>query len=404
MLLRLFFAWAALNVVAIAQAPLSLDDAVREALKQRPELHAAEQRVDAGNDLRRQAALIPNPRLFLQSENIRASDFDYGRDADTFAYVSEVFETSGRRQARIAIATTDGERRRLQSDQLRREIVFNVRRAYWNALATQLITGLYEESEGYLRQIVEYHEARFREGKLPEVDLLRVRLQAEQVRAAAASARLRSQRAQLELARQMGKPEPGPWRLTEKFDQLESPKKLSADTDVANSRVEGRLAQQDVAAARAQLGLEKAKGRPDVDALFGYKRTTGLNTAFAGLQLNIPLFDRNQGASAAARAEMNAAQSSLQATRIQLTLDRSLARSEYEMRREQVSSVFGPMRDRAVQIADISRAAYKEGGLDLLRLLDAERLRIDTQVAWVEALSEYHESVIEFEKAQGVEP
>jgi outer membrane protein TolC len=62
------------------------------------------------------------------------------------------------------------------------------------------------------------------------------------------------------------------------------------------------------------------------------------------------------------------------------------------------------MRDRAVQIAEISRAAYKEGGLDLLRLLDAERLRVDTQLAWIDAVLRYHNSVIELERAEGVEP
>ena len=402
--LRLVCALLALNIAALAQTPLSLEDAVRQAQKDRPELRAAAQRVEAGNDLRHQAALIPNPRLFLSSEDIRFSNFDFSQDAETFAYVSQLFETSGRRKGRIEVASSDAQRRRLQAEQVRREIVFNVRRAYWNALAAQFTTELYQESDEYFRQIVEYHEARLREGKLAEVDLLRVRLQAEQIRAAAASARLRSLRTQLDLARQMGKTEPGPWLLTEKFDKLEIPKELPAETDVVSSRIEGRLAQQDVAAARAQLSLEKARGRPDLDALFGYKRDLSVNTAFFGLQFNIPLFDRNQGASAAARAEVNAAQSSAQAARIQLALERSLARREYEARLEQVKSVFSPMRDRAVQIADISRAAYKEGGLELLRLLDAERLRVDTQLAWIDALSEYHKSVIEFERAEGVEP
>jgi outer membrane protein, heavy metal efflux system len=404
MILRLACALVALTVVSFAQIPLSLEDAIREAETKRPELRTAAQRIRAGDELRHQAALFPNPRLFLQSENIRSSNFDYSRDADTFAYLSQVFETSGRRKGRIEAAAADAQRRRLQSEQVRREIVFKVRLAYWNALAAHFTTELYRQSEEYFDQIVQYHEARLREGKLAEIDLLRIRLQAQQIRAGAAIARLRSERAQLNLAREMGRPEPGPWLLTEKFDEPESPRELPAETDVVNSRIEGRLAQQEVAAARAQLGLEKAKGRPDLDALFGYKRTAGLNTAIAGLQFNIPVFDRNQGATSAARSEVNAAESSVQAARIQFTLERSLARREYETRLEQVKSVFGPMRDRAVQIVDISRAAYKEGGLELLRLLDAERLRVDTQLVWIDALSEYHKSVVEVERAEGVEP
>ena len=45
-----------------------------------------------------------------------------------------------------------------------------------------------------------------------------------------------------------------------------------------------------------------------------------------------------------------------------------------------------------------------QGGLDLLRLIDAERVRVDAQLAWVDALTRYHLSVVEFERAEGVEP
>jgi hypothetical protein len=75
----------ALVSVCAAQTPLSLEDAVRRTQSQRPELRAAALRTDAAAQLRRQSAFIPNPRFFFQSENIRSSNFDFGRDADTFA-------------------------------------------------------------------------------------------------------------------------------------------------------------------------------------------------------------------------------------------------------------------------------------------------------------------------------
>jgi outer membrane protein, heavy metal efflux system len=392
-----------LAALGVAQTQLSLEQAIRTA-QQRPELRSANQRVEAAEQVRRQSGLFPNPRLFLQLENIRSSNFDYGRDADTYAFFTQMLETSGRRGGRLAVASEEVDRRQLEREHLRREIGFRVRDAYWNASAAQFANELYNQSDAYFKQILDYHEARFREGKLAEVDLLRVRLQAEQMRAAAANARLRLDQAQLDLARAMGVIHPSPWELTEKFDELETPHAVPGNADVTSSRVEGRLAQQDVKLAEAQWKLERAKGRPDLDALFGYKRTLGFNTAMAGLQLNIPLFDRNQGASAAAQANVKAAESALDGTRIQLNLEASLARRAYESRLQQVKDIFGPLRERAIEIADISRLAYKESGLDLLRLLDAERLRIDSQLAWVDALTQYHASVTELERAEGAEP
>jgi len=392
----------ALSVSAGAQTQLTLDEAVRIALERRPELKAAEARVSAAQGLKSQAGLLPNPRFIFQAENLRASNFDYGNDADSFAYFSQVIETSGRRGNRIAVGEANIGRSRLEEEQLRRDIGFRVREAYWLALGVQFARELYEQNDRYFKQVVEYHEARLKEGKIAEVDVLRVRLQAEQIRAALENARLDVDKAQLLLAREMGVITAGPWQLTEHFDQLEEPR--TAKGPVPSTLVESRLAAQELAAARANLGLERAAGRPDLDAIFGYKRTAGLNTAIAGLQLNLPLFDRNQGARAAAQAETLAAQRTLEATNIRLDSEAVLARKEYEARLRQARDIFAPLHQQADQISDISRSAYREEGLDLLRLLDAERFRVDAQLAWLRALTDYHKSVVNLERAEGIEP
>src|ERR1700739_4225395 len=89
----------------LAQTPLSLNDAVSFALSHRAEIRAAADRTSASEHLREQAGLIPNPRLFLQTEDLRASHFNFWQDSETYAYVGETLETSGRRGGRIATAT-----------------------------------------------------------------------------------------------------------------------------------------------------------------------------------------------------------------------------------------------------------------------------------------------------------
>jgi len=392
----------AIAIPAVAQTTLTLDDAVRTALERRPELKAAQAHVSAAQGLKSQAGLFPNPRLIFQVENLRGSNFDYSSDADSFAYFSQVIETSGRRGNRIAVSEANVGRTRLEEEQLRREIGFRVREAYWLALGVQFARDLYEQNDRYFKQVVEYHEARLKEGKIAEVDVLRVRLQAEQIHAALENARLDVDKAQLSLAREMGIVAAGPWVLTEHFDQLEEPR--AAKASGAEALVESRLAAQDVVAARANLGLERAVGRPDVDAIFGYKRTSGLDTAIAGLQVNLPIFDRNQGARAAAEAATLAAQRTMEAINMRLNSEAALASKEYEARLRQARDIFAPLHRQADQISDISRSAYREEGLDLLRLLDAERFRIEAQLAWLRALSDYHKSVVNLERAEGVEP
>jgi outer membrane protein TolC len=231
-----------------------------------------------------------------------------------------------------------------------------------------------------------------------------VRLEEARAEANTESSRLAEAEAMQRLAREMGLATAGNWRLSESFELLSEPKNPDSADSPQNDRIEVKLAQQAIDTARANLRTQKAQGRPDVDALFGYKRTAGFNTMIAGFQMNLPIFDRNRAAVAAARFDVEANRSTLSAVEHQSASELALARMSYETWKRQVTDRYRPLLDQAVDIANISRAAYREGGTDLLRLLDAERLRVDTQSAWVEALANYHQSVLSLEYAEGLEP
>ena len=387
---------------ASAQTSLTVKDAIALALARRPELRASFDKVEASGGLRRQAALRPNPRLILQSEDIRTSNFTFGQDAQSYVYASQVFEAPGKRSGRIAVADQVVERSKAQLDSARRDIVLNVRLAYWQAEAAQRVRDLYAENDDYFQQTVNYHQARFNEGKLAEVNLVRVRLERERLHAATENANLEAQRAMLRLARQLSSPTDENWTLVDDFQILETPADLGQG-DLLTLRPEGRSALAALAEARAYVELQRANRRQDVQTLFGYKRNGPDNTMIAGLQINLPVSDRNQGAIAASEADARAAEENVAALRNQITSEIALARREYEMRRDQYLQTFQPLRNRAVEISDIARAAYREGGLDLVRLLDAERLRVEAQISWVNALANYHLSVAALEYAEGVE-
>jgi outer membrane protein, heavy metal efflux system len=386
-----------------AQTSLSLKDAIALAVSRRPELRSSQARVESSAGLLQQAGLRPNPRLILQTEDLHQSRFVFGQNSETYAYLSQVFEAPGKRNDRIAVAGRAAERTRAQVDGVRREIVFNVSEAYWEAEAAQMVRDLYIADDNYFQQTEDYHQARFNEGKLAEVDLLRVRLERERIRAAAENANLEAQRSQLRLARELSSPANGTWTLVEDFQSLESPLEPPGPGDIVTLRPEGRAALATLAQARANTDLQKANRRQDVQGLFGYKRNGPDNTVIAGLQINLPAFDRNQGAIAASEADSRAAEEDLAALRNRIVSEVELARREYQMRREQYLQTFQPLRNRAIEISEISRAAYREGGLDLLRLLDAERLRVEAQISWLNALLSYHQSVAALEYAEGAE-
>jgi outer membrane protein TolC len=387
----------------LAQTALSLSEAVSFALSHRPEVRADNALVQNSEDLRAQAGLIPNPRFVFRKEDLRPQTSAFGENSQTYWEGEQLVEISGKRRGRTAVANENIQQRQLERELDRRQIALAVRESYWRARAVRVLATLYGQDAAYFQQVIDYHEARFKEGKIAEVDLLRVRLEGQQIRAAAANAKLDAEKSLLMLAKEMNATPNPDWSLSENIDRLEEPRLVPASSDGLARRTEEQLAEEAIARAKAQTRLEKANGRPDLLFTGGYKRDVLLNAPIAGVQFDLPLFNRNQGAIAASNAAETAAEESLRATRNRLTAEIALAQRAFEMRREQYLGIFKPLRDQAVEISNISRAAYQAGGLDLLRLLDAERARVDAELSYVRALEAFHISVVELDYAKGTD-
>lgn len=103
-----------------------------------------------------------------------------------------------------------------------------------------------------------------------------------------------------------------------------------------------------------------------------------------------------------AEAEVRRQQQLLAAVEADVRADYAGALQEYESRRTEFLNALEPLREHAANIARIAAAAYAEGGTDLLRLLDAERTRLDAELAWARGMVDYRQSIVRLEAAEGV--
>ncbi len=81
-----------------------------------------------------------------------------------------------------------------------------------------------------------------------------------------------------------------------------------------------------------------------------------------------------------------------------------LAARDYELRLAQIQRSLRPLVDKAREVSDIAQAAYLEGGTDLLRLLDAERVRIEAEMTYTRGLAELKQSQVQLRLAMGKDP
>ena len=396
-----------LGLTAEAGQRLTLDEAVAKAVEQHPLLAEGQRRIEAAQGQQHQAGLRYNPKLILQSENARipgSTPFVYGRETDNFAYLHQTLETAGKRGKRVELASQGLRSAELELSVLRRTVARTVVLAYWAAAGAQRMYELLEESRKNFQQIVEYHEIRVREGAMAESDLLRVKLEAGRIALAANNAKLDAARARIELFRAMGQTAFPEVEFAEPLE-VQQDRGMMADAAMAlEKRPEVQLARARLEQARRALRLAEANARPNYDALLGYKRTAGFDTVIAGVQVDLPFMNRNQGNIETAAAEIKAAEAALAATEAIVKAEVEAAQAEYEMRRQQVRDFLGRIRAEAVETSKIAQAAYRLGGADLLRLLDAERVRIEIDQLNYRAMMEYRQSIAVLEFALGVRP
>jgi outer membrane protein TolC len=390
-----------------AQARLSLQEAVDTALRSRSLLKAEGERVAAAEARRQQAGVFPNPDFQFGNENLRAGQ-TYSRDVDTLAYVTWPLDVLGKRGQRVAVAQEVVGRTEAEREVTRRQVTQNVRLAYWAARGAQERRDVLQSTVTTFQRIVDYHAAQLRVGTIAEQDVLRVRLEGQRIQIAAHLAAIDATRARLALLREMGQIDVIDVVLTEPLDATSATVPSSPVQDVLARRAEIKAAAASVDEARANLRLQEVLARPDLSVIFGYKRTqlpdalAGVNTSLAAVKVTVPLLDRNQGNRAAAAADLRRQEHLRVEAETAIGADLQRAVQEYEMRRAEVAETLRPLRENATEISNIAQAAYQQGGVELLRLLDAERSRLEAEAAWVDGMVAYQQSVVNLEAAQGV--
>ena len=386
-------------------AALSLEQAVRTGLAQGPEAHISGDRVDVQRAEIAKAKLRPNPRLYVQSEDLRPWDhtFSFPDNTEDYGYLGQTIELGGKRGSRIAYAAAGTTRTEAQAKLQLLQIAGGIADAYWAAAATRAAAVEWRRQLADFDRLVQYQADRVRAGATAGVDLLRTQIERDRVALSLAQAERDAEAAAIELARRTGMPSARNATLTEVLAQERGVTATPSQAAV-EQRPDVAAARDAVAEARADTRLQHAGAVPNLDLLGGYKRDVGLNTLYGGLQMDLPLFSRNQGGIAAARAGEQLAGDELAYTRMTAEAEIATAVSGYAREQALVRLTLPGMRERAEKNAAILSDAYRSGGTDLLRYLDAERMLIETRLLVLDTWTQYQRAVVQLQLAYGERP
>ncbi|HYH96063.1 TolC family protein [Hyalangium sp.] len=353
-------------------AAWTLERVVGDALATSPEVAAA--RAEEGGA---EGELAADARWVRENPSL---EVEYGTDAVTEAQgerklalmISQQLQVAGQRGLRVERAEAALEAARAR----RRAVELRVAREAADAAAEwvrrEALVRLAEEVLAAARSLEEAAARRFAAGDVPELDRNSAALERARAEARVAQSRADMASARALLNRLLGRPATAPLSLT--LGAVAVP----AETHAEPPEVEA--ARAEAAAARAEVALLRRERFPDPTVSLGYEQekrreehATGpdLHTAsmvVARLSVPLPLWNRNQGELAGARARHAAREAEREGLEREVEAERVSAREGYEAARTAEAALTAALPGIERNLSLVQRA-YEVGELSLDALL-----------------------------------
>ena len=397
----------------LAQKPgavtISLDDAIQMALQHNHNLLAARTTIQQNEAVETTANLRPNPVILGDSQFLpifQPSQFsaDYLDNTAQFDLgVSYLFERGRKRQHRLQAARAQTAVTRSQVADNERSLTFSVASQFINVeLAESTLELAMQDLKGF-QNTVDIAEARYKAGDIGENDLLKIKLQMLQFQTDVSAAKLARVQGLSDLRQLLGYESIGPdYDVAGAFDFQSLPGNLEDfQSKALLNRPDLRAAQLSVTAADSQHELQKAIGKKDVTGQLSYTHLGYTNDVSLFGQIQMPIFDRNQGEIARTGFAITQAREQEKFASGQVMTD---VRDAFESLRSN-DQIVGLYRSgylsEAQESRDISEFAYKHGAASLLDFLDAERSDRAIQLAYRQALASYLLALEQLREAVG---
>ena len=388
---------------------ISLDEAIRLALQHNHALLAARTTILENQAQEITANLRPNPVLswdtqflpLFQPSNFTADYFENQAQFDLG--IGYLFERGKKRQHRLQAAKDQTAVTRAQVTDNERQLTFNVSQQFVNVLLAQSTRDLAQQDYDGFKKTVEISESRFKAGDMSEGDLLRIKLQLLQFQSDVLNADLSKVQALSALRQAVGF-ESVPDNFDVEGDLDYQPVHAGLDDLkllALRTRPDLQAAHLGVAAAHSQESLAEANGKRDLNVSFDYTHTGGVNSGAFFFNIDLPIFDRNQGEIARTRYAITQAQEQQNEAAEQVITDVVDAYQALHSNDQIIQLYRGGYVEQAKKSRDITEYSYKRGAASLLDFLDSERTYRANQLAYRQALASYMTALEQMRQAVG---
>jgi outer membrane protein, heavy metal efflux system len=377
---------------ALAQTPLpstvTLDDVLRLFHDRSPRTLADRATVDITAADRVTARTYPNPDVSYGAVHLVS-----GLSTGAVTQQQVVFDLPlllfKQRQARLGAADLNVTAEQAHVDESLGARRLQVRQAFATLLSRQQQLAAVQNSVADLQRVEGVVRGRAEAGERSDYDVARIEIETERVHVEMMNTEADVDDAAGQLATLLGFPGWSPRAVGHLDPDLTVPTDVDALWATAQQRRPSLVAiRRQQAAAQGGLFVAQRERLPVPAFSAGTQVThevTGTSTFF-GFSMPLPLFDRNQGAIAKATAQVRAQDLALEAELAESRADIERATIVLAKRRQALTELETQVVQRVPTLRRMSEDAYREGGADILELLDALRSVKDIEIVHVQQL------------------
>ena len=397
----LCFSWS-LFLVALpsrAQTPASeqktitLEELQQMALQNNPTFAQSAANIQAAEGRKKQSGLYPNPTAGYQGEQIRGGSFHGGEEG---FFIQQDIVLGGKLGLNRKIFDQELKQAETEGEEQKLRVVTNVRMSYIQALAAQQTLELRQNLSKLADDAVETSHQLANVGQADAPDVLASEVEAEQAQLAVTMAEQNQQRVWRALAAVVGNPRLPLMKLDGKLEDTPPVNAGELVEKIVEESPAVRIAELGVKRAEAAVARAKREPIPDLQLRGGMQqngellsgpggRAVGLQ-AFASAGVRIPIFDRNQGNIATAKADAERAKREVERVKLLLRERAASVVQNYTFSQTAVDRYKNQMIPRAQKAYELYTKKYQEMAAAYPQVLISQRTLMQLEVSYITAL------------------
>ena len=396
------------NTAAAVETNPVLEQLIEQALQNNPEIKAMQRRFDMTRARIPQAKALDDPVLSVGYMGniapfyVQRGDPSSGRTIS----ITQDLPYPGKRSLKGKIANTDADAEWWRFEQTRRNVVAEVKDAYFELYYLTKAVGVVSKTKVLLEQFTKIAEARYTVGKGIQQDVLKAQVEFSKLIEQQTVLEQRKQIAEARLNSLLYRESDSPLPVPEELKPREFPYSLAQlnETAIANYP-ELKSQRRRLEGAQYAIQLAKKEFYPDFSVGFTYVNRPDMPEMYGvnvGIKLPIYAWQKQRPALTEATASFDAEKRSLENTTTVLMFrirDKYLAQATAKRLLSLYSTTIVPQSSLSLESAI---AGYQVGKVDFLTLLDNLVTLLSYELSYYEQLTNEERAVAALEPLVGV--